>query len=418
MFWRFTIVIIIVLSMAACAAPPSNIPTGANPPGANPPGGIPPGADYPTPYIEPWLTETPRQVLTPIVEPPAVEANKDVWISFIGRDSNIWVLNLETGVSEQITYDAVNFQTSSPQTNPTIVEYWNPRWSSDGRFLAYRQDIGRPHAQGYNYSHQLIVQDMETGQASTVVYHPVIGFAWEPGSHRLAYAPPINEAYWQSRGQPNVDAARGIWVYDADSGEQYELVPPARGYTLAMPKWSHDGRYIAFDEVLYMEGRGSFAYYDLKEMAYSSWEEVIGSYSWSADGTALAYDKLAYIAERNERIWLRELDGSEQAISPDYRDGYAYNPAFSPNGKQLAYLADLDGMEGMGVTLIISGADGANPNEIGVFEQLYQLTWSSNGEKLYFFAGQYQEEKVYEVDVRDGSVQLLAEGKDLDVVLK
>lgn len=414
MFWRFTILIFILLSAAACAAPPTSLPPETNPPASQ----APTATDYPTPYIEPWLTETPPQVLTPIVEPPAVEANKDVWISFIGRDSNIWVLNRETGVSEQITYDAVTFQTSSPQTNPTIVEYWNPRWSSDGRFLAYRQDIGRPHAQGYNYSHQLIVQDMETGQASTVVYHPVIGFAWEPGSHRLAYAPPINEAYWQSRGQPDVDAARGIWVYDADTGEQYELVPPARGYTLAMPKWSHDGRYIAFDEVLYMEGRGFFAYYDFKEMAYSSWEEVIGSYSWSADGTALAYDKLAYIAERNERIWLRTMGGSEQAISPEYGDGYAYSPAFSPDGKYLAYLADLDGMEGMNMTMILAESRGENPRGIGAFQQVQNLTWAPRGEKMYFIAGGYQDEMAYEVDVRDGSVQLLAEGKDLDVVLK
>jgi Tol biopolymer transport system component len=417
MFRRFTTMIILVLSMAACAVPPSNIPTGANPPGVNPPKGNPPAAGYPTPYTEPLLTETPPQVITPVVETPVLEAGGETWVAFIGRDSNVWVLNPETGASEQITGDAAPYRMDS-SSETAIVEYWHPRWSSDGRFLAYRQDIGRPHSQGYNYSHQLLVLDLDTGDVSTVVYHPVIGFAWEPGTHRLAYAPPINEAYWQSRGKPNIEAARGIWAYDAGTGEQYELVPPARGYTLVMPKWSHDGRYIAFDEVLYMEGRGSFAYYDIHAGSYTSWDEVIGTYSWSADGRALAYDKLAYIAERNERIWFRELDGSERAISPDYRDGYAYNPAYSPDGKHLAYLADLDGMERMGVALMISAADGADPKEIGTFEQLYYLTWSPKGEKLYFFAGQYQDEMVYEVDVRDGSVQLLAEGKDLDVVLK
>jgi Tol biopolymer transport system component len=299
-----------------------------------------------------------------------------------------------------------------------IIEYWYPRWSSDGRFLAFRQDTGRPHSEGYNYVHQLIVQDMDSGEVSTVVYHPVIGFAWEPGTHRLAYAPPINEDYWQSRGKPNMDAAHGIWVYDAETREQYELVPPVRGYTLAMPKWSHDGRYISFDEVLYMEGRGYFAYYDMTEGTYTSWDEVIGSYSWSAYGNTLAYDRLSYVAERNERIWLRELGSGERVISPEYRDGYAYSPAFSPDGKYLAFLADLDGLNGTGVTLIVSGADGADPKEIGVFEQLYHLTWSPNGRKLYFVVGQYQEEKVYEVNAVDGTVQVLVDGKDSDVVLK
>jgi Tol biopolymer transport system component len=412
MFWRFTILNFILLSAAACTAPPTGLPPESNPLVS------PTATDYPTPYLEPWLTETPPQVLTPIVEPPAVEANKDVWISYIGRESNIWVLNRETGVSEQITYDAVTFQTATPQTNPTIVEYWNPRWSSDGRFLAYRQDIGKPHTQGYTFFHQLLVHDMETGQIATVVNHPVHGITWEPGTHRLAYGPPISEAYWEGRGGHNQVAARGIWVYDANTGQQSELVPPERGYSLVAPKWSPDGRYISFDEVLYMEGRGYFGYYDLLEEKYTSWEDVIGGYSWSADGNTLAYDRLAYVAERNERIWVRELGAVERGISPEYRDGYAYNPAFSPGGNYLAYLADLDGLDGMGVTLIIAGADGADPREIGVFEQLYHLTWSPNGRKLYFVAGQYQEEKVYEVNAVGGTVQVLVDGKDSDVVLK
>jgi Tol biopolymer transport system component len=417
MFWRCTIMILIILAMAACAAPPSNIPPGINQPEENPPASsTQPAENYPTPYIEPWLTETPPQVITPVVEPKIIDPNKDVWIAYIGYDSNVWVLNRGTGVSEQITFDAAPYRMGS--SAETILEYWRPRWSSDGRFLAFQQDTGRPQAQGYNYSHQLLVMDLEMGEFSTVVYHPVLGFGWQPGTHRLAYAPPVAETYWEGRGGPNMEAARGIWEYDADTGEQYELVPPERGYTLVMPKWSHDGRYISFDEVLYMEGRGYFAYYNLLESKYVSWDEVIGGYDWSADSKSLAYDKLAYIAERNERIWLRELDGSERVVSPEYIDGYAYNPAFSPDGKYLAYLADLDGMDGMGVTLIISGADGAEPREIGVFEQIYHLTWSPNGEKLYFFAGQYQEEKVYEVGPRDGSVQVLAEGKDSDVVVK
>jgi Tol biopolymer transport system component len=397
MFLRFTIIIIFILSMAACAAPPSNIPSGENAPGSDPPASPTPGVYTPT--------------------PPIVGASGDLWIAFIGRDSNVWVMNRETGLSEQITFDAAPHRMGS-STEATIVEYWYPRWSSGGRFLAYRQDIGRPHSQGYNYFHQLIVQDMETGQASTVVYHPVIGFAWEPGTHRMAYAPPINESYWQSRGSPNMEAARGIWVYDADTGEQYELVPPERGYTLAMPKWSPDGRYLSFDEVLYMEGRGSFAYYDLTEGTYTSWEEVIGSYTWSAESKTLAYDKLPYLAERNERIWLRDLGDSEQAISPEYKGGYAYNPAFSPDGKYLAYLADLDGIEGMNMTLILVDSRGGNPREIGAFQQVQNLTWAPRGEKLYFFAGHYQDEKVYEVDARDGSVKEIVEGKDADIVVK
>ena len=58
--------------------------------------------------------------------------------------------------------------------------------------------------------------------------------------------------------------ATGISAIDLDTGETSLLVEPENGYTLILPTWSPDGRFISFDELIYMEGRGPFAYYDFE----------------------------------------------------------------------------------------------------------------------------------------------------------
>ena len=56
-----------------------------------------------------------------------------------------------------------------------------------------------------------------------------------------------------------------------DSGESSELVKAERGVALYTPIWSPDGRYLGFDELVYMEGRGPFAYYDFEGGQYVAW---------------------------------------------------------------------------------------------------------------------------------------------------
>jgi hypothetical protein len=79
----------------------------------------------------------------------------------------------------------------------------------------------------------------------------------------LAYIPELEGEYFTTRGdKPDSTYAKGIIGFEVDSGETVELVKPERGYALYGPVWSPDGRFLSFNELLYMEGRGPFAYYD------------------------------------------------------------------------------------------------------------------------------------------------------------
>ena len=90
---------------------------------------------------------------------------------------------------------------------------------------------------------------------------------WKPQTHIIAYGEMTDPNYFTGRGKVDASLAKGILGLDVDSGETLELVKP-QGFSLVNPKWSADGRFLSFDEVYLMEGRGNFAYYDFEKGEY------------------------------------------------------------------------------------------------------------------------------------------------------
>jgi Tol biopolymer transport system component len=197
---------------------------------------------------------------------------------------------------------------------------------------------------------------------------------------------------------------------DVDGGEPYELVAPERDYALTWPSWSPDGRFLSFEEIQYMEGRGLFAYYDLENQEYVAWDEVIGGYNWSPDGELIVYDTLAYVSVGSERIWLRERTGEAREFSPIIEPGFASNPVFSPQGDKIAYLAAYGSPETTQYSLMVQDVAGGEPRELGQFESVNQLIWSSDGKFLVFAAGAYEQREVVQVLVGDGTATSMIEG--------
>ncbi len=335
-------------------------------------------------------------------ETPGGEAGAAV--PFVWRDGNLWLLEGAGGQPRQLTGDAVSFGRGAE--NPQeILEYASPALSSDGRLLAYQRTTGRVTPERLVSETGLWVMDLASGESRQVLAEDPAGFAWRPGTHTLAYGRIADMAYFASRGQTEPSLAQGIWALDADqpSPEPFELAPPERGYHLVSPVWSPDGRFLAFDELLYMEGRGPFAYFDVENGEYSAWEDAIGGFSFSPDGERLAYDRLTYAPSGEERIYLRErLGGEERQLSPQAAEGYAFSPVFSPQGDRLAYLAVPGGQESQRYTLTVLDLAGGEPRALGEFESVLNLTWTPAG--LAFTAGPYLEETFFLVSPEDGAV--------------
>ena len=366
-----------------------------------------PPEDTSTPTGEPSPTLEPP---TPTAEPsstPTTESQvEDAWLAFTSPDNNLWIMNLSNGESLALTEDAVPFQ---PNTEQETISYCCAQWSSDGSLLTYRREVGTPATGGFEFSYSLWVYDRATGESRTVLEDQlVMGYAWKPGEHLIAYGLPIETEYFMGN---RPELANGIWAVDVDSGKTSELVPPQRDITLVWPVWSPDGRFLSFDEILHMEGRGQFAYFDFEAQEYIAWDEVIGGYDWSPDGEIIAYDTLAYVAGGSERIWLRDRKGERtQPFSPVLDPGYASNPAFSPQGERIAYKAGMGGPETPQYTLMVQDIGSDEPRELGNFEQVSELFWSADGTRLIFTAGPYENREIVEVLIDDRSVTTLIEG--------
>jgi Tol biopolymer transport system component len=354
---------------------------------------------------EPTPTEEPTQA------PTATEAQPETqnWVAYIDLDGNLALVARATGETRQITQDAARLQPSS-DVQQDAISYCCAQWSSDGALLAYQRDVGVAIESGYDFELTLWVYDLEAGSSRPVLTDgQTNGFGWRPGERLIAYGKMIPTEFFFER---SAEYAVGIWAVVVDTGETYELVAPENGLPLGGPQWSPDGRFLGFDEISQMEGRGTFAYFDFETQTYNRWEDTIGAYDWSPGGELVAYDRQAYTATGGERIWARERQGEKEgALSPDYGAGYAYGPVFSPDGNKLAYLAALGGPETFETTLYVVDVEDGEPRELGTFEQILSLGWSADGENLVFSAGPFETQQVLEVSAQDGASRVLAEGR-------
>ncbi len=400
--FRLFLILPLALTLAACTTqslsptpfpgtplPPSTATTPPEPTAVNT---EPPPTDEPTPA--PTATE---------------QLASAFWVAYTGPDGNLWIVDSASNETTQVTEDAVPLQPGSEEPQD-VVSYCCAQWSSDGALLAYQREVGKAVEYGYDFQYSIWVFDPVAGESRVVLNNQqTSGFSWRPGERLITYGQMIPTEFFFEQSP---EYAVGIWAVEVDTGETYELVAPENGLPILGPQWSPDGRYLGFDEVSQMEGRGTFAYYDFETGTYNSWNEIIGAYDWSPGGALVAYDRQAYTATGGERIWLREREGEkEAALSPDYGAGYAHRPIFSPDGNRLAYLAALDGPETFNFTLYVVDVEEAEPRELGTFEQPLELAWSSDGEFLIFSAGPFDAQQVLEVSVTEGASRVLAQGR-------
>ena len=333
-----------------------------------------------------------------------------VTIAYIGSDGNLWVIE-NGGEPRPVTQDGTPLVYETPPAEG-IVSYYFPKVSSDGRYVAARRDAGTPVDMGMQFEFSLLVFDLTSGEAIPVYAKTPAGFDWKPGTHLLAYGLGVEQEYFTNRrGQTDPTLATGIMGYDVDSGESNMLVEPQRGVALYTPVWSPDGRYLGFDELVYMEGRGPFAYFDFEGGQYVPWDDAIGGYAFAPDGSQIAYDRMTYTATGEERIFLRPLSGGEETqFSPDFPGGYSYLPVFDPQGGRIAYLAALGGPDDPKQHLYVQDMAGGEPRDLGEFESVWNLSWMPDGAQLVLHSGPYGTQEVLMVSAADGTVTALAEG--------
>jgi dipeptidyl aminopeptidase/acylaminoacyl peptidase len=210
-----------------------------------------------------------------------------------------------------------------------------PRWSPDGRWLAFTSNRGEKEQTA-----QLYVISAEGGEARrlTDLKEAIEDVAWSPDSKRLAFtARDRDEAYEEEdekKRQPRRftrvffkldsvgwtgDRRRHIWVVDLDGGEAQQLTDG--DFEDEHPAWSADGGTIVFS--------------------------ALRSEKWDT--------------ELINRLYEIDADGGEpRQLTGD--EGSYDTPAFSPDGSRIAYrFVPEDGTYPHHGQIGVMNADGSDP---------------------------------------------------------
>jgi Tol biopolymer transport system component/DNA-binding winged helix-turn-helix (wHTH) protein len=178
------------------------------------------------------------------------------------------------------------------------------------------------------------------------------------------------------------------------------------------PIWTSDGRSVIFTVKGPANGGGSL--YSVSSNGGRPERLVIPDSSVSSPATSRRGDRLAYEkAIFSMTIWKLTIpDSSERAVRLIGSTRTDSDPAFSPDGRQIAFDSTRDGTEAM---WLCSG-DGVNPIKLMTVHQGGTPSWAPDGTQIAFDDRRSGRSHIYLINVHDGSTQQVSEGDSDDEV--
>jgi Tol biopolymer transport system component/DNA-binding winged helix-turn-helix (wHTH) protein len=289
-------------------------------------------------------------------------------------------------------------------------------WSPDGSRLAYVNRGGVYLANGDGSQPRTLLAPR--GLADEWAWHP----RWSPDGKRLRFD------YYEMA----IHACR-IWEVNTDGSNPHPIFTPSSDSTMqAGDDWTSDGKYSVFTawkdlessdpwpatnlwamrektdllhrasalpedltvgpirfglHTLSLDGKTIFALSSLKHgelMRYDAHTRSVSLYDagMSAEGVTFSRDgtMVAYVKYPQGELWRNRIDGSE-ALQLSSRPLFAANPAWSPDGRQIAF----NGIRaGENWRPYLVSAAGGEPRRIDKIGQGIDPTWSPDGNSLVF----------------------------------
>jgi dipeptidyl aminopeptidase/acylaminoacyl peptidase len=260
-------------------------------------------------------------------------------------------------------------------------------------------------------------------------------------------------AYVVSSADRDADEARSaIWMVSWDGKEQLQLTGAADGTD--KPKWSPDGRYLAFvatpmgsatSQIMLLDRRGG----DARQLTGVT--EDIGDYAWAPDSKRLVIamrhgdkdkspkpividtwhfkdDEDGYLeAGRARHLYL--LDIESKTIEPLTADP-AFSedlPAWCPDGRQIAFVRTVEkgpDQDGRADIAVIDARPGATMRTLvrAYAPNAQRLIWSPDGKLLAYLQGlepkfnAYMQDRLFVVPAAGGSARALTDKLDRAVM--
>ena len=326
-----------------------------------------------------------------------------VFQAYRGNTWNLWMVNADGSGLTQLTAGRFDDR--------------EPHWSPDGTRIAFASD------RSGNYDVWVLLLATRAVRRLTDNPWNDYGPTWSPGGREIAFVS---------------DRQNGAGIYAvaaADSAPAAERLLQAQGGALAAPAWSPDGRSVAFNAITaptsaLFAGAANLAVPGEDVFPFRPQWLATGDLLYTADGkirrrpaaggaattiefvAEVAFERPAFVPKRrlfNAAGTQRVLGVMHPALSPDARqvafialgdlwvmpvDGPArrltndahmeLTPAWSPDGRWLAYASDRDGAMRLYLRHVATGAERpASGREASATNP----AWSPEGTRLAFVGG-------------------------------
>jgi dipeptidyl aminopeptidase/acylaminoacyl peptidase len=265
--------------------------------------------------------------------------------------SSIWMINVATGEQRPLAAGT--------------GDHFSPRWSHDGRRLAYvsTAEGGAP---------QLFVHWMDTGQTVRITGLPDSPQAinWSPDGQRIAYLMTVPDD--KTKLGKELDKPEGAnWAKPLEVLDKVTYRADGQGYIKP-----------GFDQIFMVDADGGAP----RQLTFGSYQA--GAPEWTADGRAILFSALRdpdwELAGRESEIY--RLDVASGAVSTlTNRKGPDVAPQVSPDGRSIAFLGFDDTPKAYEQSHIyVMSANGGPPRLVAptLDRDVYQVEWAADGRSL------------------------------------
>jgi dipeptidyl aminopeptidase/acylaminoacyl peptidase len=261
--------------------------------------------------------------------------------------------------------------TTAPQSSN------GPRWSPDGKTIAFLTARNAPGDTGDNARTQVWLLPLAGGepQRVTSLLNGVSSFQWSPDGSRMvvisrsgpsdtAKSPSDVRHYAHANYKFNDsgwfdDKKTHLWVVDVATGRALQ-VTSGDDWNDTDPQWSPDGTRIAF----------------------------------VSNRTGKAFDE-----DRNTDVWVINANGGPLTKISDHAEGDT-SPRWSPDGQTIAFLSAVPEKSHPRIWLAASGGNAVSKTAADNVDLIpSQLRWAEGGKALYFETGYKGTSQLIRVDL-------------------